>query len=89
MPRIWLANMDRLGTFNLFVSGWMVKKFGARTALLAQTIVPAIRVLAQIIGVVAGKRAGIVIIQSTQIITILGGPVGYMYVSMGNLCTVF
>jgi len=56
----------------------MVKKFGARTALLAQTIVPAIRVLAQIIGVVAGKRAGINIIQSTQIITVFGGPVGYV-----------
>lgn len=56
----------------------MVKKFGPRTALMAQTFVPAIRVATQILGVVAGKRTGMIIIQSTQLITILGGPVGYM-----------
>jgi nitrate/nitrite transporter NarK len=66
------------GTLNLFITGWLVKRFGPRSALLQQTIVPAIRVLAQIVGVMAGKRTGINIIQCTQLITILGGPVGYM-----------
>lgn len=56
----------------------MVKKFGPRSALLQQTIVPAIRLLAQIVGVMTGKRAGINIIQFTQVITIIGGPVGYV-----------
>ncbi|GJN72314.1 hypothetical protein PLICBS_006386 [Purpureocillium lilacinum] len=68
------------GTLNLFVAGWVVKKFGPRAALMAQTFVPAIRVATQIIGVVAGKRAGMIIIQCTQLITILGGPAGYILV---------
>ena len=48
------------------------------SALLFQIFLPAIRVVTQILGVVAGKSAGMVIIQYTQLITILGGPVGYM-----------
>ncbi|KAJ6442346.1 Chromosome segregation in meiosis protein 3 [Purpureocillium lavendulum] len=68
------------GTLNLFVAGWVVKKFGPRAALMAQTFVPAVRVATQIIGVVAGKRAGMIIIQCTQLITILGGPAGYILV---------
>ncbi|ATY59548.1 Major facilitator superfamily transporter [Cordyceps militaris] len=68
------------GTINLFVAGWAVKKWGAKTAILFQTFVPAIRVLAQILGVMAGKRLGMNIIQGTQLITILGGPVGYILV---------
>lgn len=63
---------------NLFVAGWAVKRWGAKTAILIQTFVPAIRVLAQIIGVVAGKTLGMNIIQATQLITVFGGPVGYM-----------
>ena len=63
---------------NLFIAGWTVKKVGPRGALLIQTFVPAIRVLTQIIGVLAGKMTGMIIIQATQVITILGGPVGYM-----------
>lgn len=66
------------GTLNLFVAGWTVKKFGPKAALLAQIFIPAIRVVTQIIGVVAGKSEGMMIIQATQLITILGGPAGYM-----------
>lgn len=66
------------GTFNLFVAGWMVKKFGPRSALMVQTLVPAVRVATQILGVVAGGQAGINIIQLTQAITVFGGPAGYM-----------
>ncbi|KAH8667254.1 major facilitator superfamily domain-containing protein [Ilyonectria robusta] len=68
------------GTLNLFVAGWTAKKFGPRTALMVQTFVPAIRVATQILGVVAGKRTGMMIIQCTQLITVLGGPVGYILV---------
>ncbi|KAJ3547594.1 hypothetical protein NM208_g1441 [Fusarium decemcellulare] len=68
------------GTLNLFVAGWMVKRFGPRAALLAQIFIPAIRVATQIIGVVAGKKEGMIIIQATQLITILGGPAGYILV---------
>ncbi|KAM3438334.1 hypothetical protein MY4824_003356 [Beauveria thailandica] len=68
------------GTVNLFVAGWAVKKWGAKTAILFQTFMPAVRVLAQIIGVVAGKTLGMNIIQATQLITIFGGPSGYILV---------
>jgi hypothetical protein len=66
------------GTLNLFVAGWTVKKFGPRLALAVQTLVPAVRVATQILGVMAGGETGIGIIQLTQVITILGGPAGYM-----------
>lgn len=66
------------GTLNLFVAGWLSKKVGPRTALLAQIYIPAIRVVAQILGLVAGKMTGMLIIQCTQLITVFGGPVGYM-----------
>jgi hypothetical protein len=65
---------------NLFVAGWTVKQVGPRLALAVQTIVPAIRVATQILGLIAGKRVGMLIIQSTQIITVVGGPAGYMLV---------
>lgn len=66
------------GTINLFVAGWMAKRFGPRAALLVQTFVPAIRVATQILGILAGGRAGIIIFQWTQLVTVLGGPAGYM-----------
>ncbi|KAM0451182.1 hypothetical protein ACHAPV_010097 [Trichoderma viride] len=61
--------------------GWTVKKIGPRAALMIQTFVPAIRVLAQILGVIAGKRTGMLIIQGTQLFTIVGGPAGYILVT--------
>ena len=67
------------GTLNLFVAGLTVKKFGPRLALMVQTHVPAVRVATQILGVMAGGSTGIFIFQCTQLITILGGPAGYMY----------
>ncbi|KAK4031593.1 major facilitator superfamily domain-containing protein [Parachaetomium inaequale] len=69
------------GTINLFVAGWMAKRFGPRAALMVQTLVPAIRVATQILGVLAGGEAGIIIFQCTQLITIIGGPVGYILVA--------
>lgn len=45
---------------------------------MIQTSIPGLRVLAQIVGVVVGSSTGIMIIQCTQLITILGGPAGYM-----------
>lgn len=68
------------GTINLFVAGWMVKKVGPRLTLTLQTFIPAIRVSTQILGVLAGGRAGINIFQYTQVITMIGGPVGYILV---------
>ncbi|RFU79640.1 hypothetical protein TARUN_2581 [Trichoderma arundinaceum] len=61
--------------------GWTVKKIGPRAALMIQTFVPALRVLAQILGVIAGKRTGMLIIQGTQLVTIIGGPAGYILIT--------
>lgn len=72
-----LANACK-GTLNLFVAGWTAKKFGPRLALAVQTVVPALRVATQVLGVFAGGMAGMLIIQCTQLITIVGGPAGYM-----------
>ncbi|GAB1312585.1 hypothetical protein MFIFM68171_02795 [Madurella fahalii] len=69
------------GTINLFIAGWMAKRFGPRAALMVQTFVPAIRVATQVLGVMAGGRAGIIIFQCTQLITTIGGPVGYILVA--------
>lgn len=68
------------GTLNLFLTGWTVKRWGPRRALVLQTFIPAIRVATQVLGVLAGGAAGITIIQATQLITILGGPAGYILV---------
>lgn len=68
------------GTLNLFVTGWSVKRWGPRAALVQQTFVPAVRVATQVAGVLAGGAAGIAIIQSTQLITVVGGPAGYVLV---------
>ncbi|KAK0614381.1 major facilitator superfamily domain-containing protein [Immersiella caudata] len=68
------------GTINLFVAGWTVKKFGPRLALMVQILVPAIRVATQILAVMAGGATGITIFQCTQLITVIGGPAGYVLV---------
>jgi hypothetical protein len=68
------------GTLNLFVTGWSIKRWGPRFALVLQTFIPAIRVATQVVGVLAGGNAGINIIQTTQLITIFGGPAGYILV---------
>lgn len=68
------------GTLNLFVTGWSIKRWGPRFALILQTFIPAIRVATQVLGVLAGGNAGITIIQTTQLITVLGGPAGYILV---------
>lgn len=68
-----------VGAFlNLLVTTWEIKRWGVRAALVQQTFWPCLRNLCQIIGVRHGYRFGIVLIQVTQLITILGGGAGYM-----------
>ncbi|KAI8716795.1 hypothetical protein NCS52_00973900 [Fusarium sp. LHS14.1] len=68
------------GTLNYFVAGWLAKRLGPKSTLLIQTLVPAIRASAQILGVIAGGWPGIIIFQSTQLIAIIGGPAGYVLI---------
>jgi MFS family permease len=66
------------GVVNLFVTGYTIRRFGIKSALAIQVFWPAARLAVQNVGVMAGGRTGILIVQSSQIITIVGGPAGYI-----------
>ncbi|KAJ7183826.1 major facilitator superfamily domain-containing protein [Mycena filopes] len=66
------------GTLNLIVTTWQIKNWGLRKAIVNQTCWPALRNLTQIYATLVGNRRGITIMQSTQLITILGGGAGYL-----------
>ncbi|KAJ6451120.1 hypothetical protein C8R47DRAFT_1329767 [Mycena vitilis] len=65
-------------TLNLIVTTWEIKNWGLRRAIINQTFWPALRNLTQIYAIMVGGRRGITIMQSTQLITILGGGTGYL-----------
>ncbi|KAJ7846795.1 hypothetical protein B0H13DRAFT_2362802 [Mycena leptocephala] len=54
------------------------QELGLRTAIINQTFWPALRNLAQIYANLVGGRLAITIMQSTQLITILGDGAGYL-----------
>ncbi|KAF2627097.1 MFS general substrate transporter [Macroventuria anomochaeta] len=66
------------GLLNLLVTGWTIKRLGVKRALIIQIFWPAVRLLVQNIGVSKGSSAGVLILQASQIITIVGGPNGYV-----------
>ncbi|KAJ7278385.1 hypothetical protein C8J57DRAFT_1306813 [Mycena rebaudengoi] len=66
------------GAINLIVTTWEIKNWGLRKAIVNQTFWPALRNLTQIYATLVGGRTGITIMQSTQIITVLGGGAGYL-----------
>ncbi|KAK4557072.1 hypothetical protein LTR86_006053 [Recurvomyces mirabilis] len=74
------------GVINLFFTGWTMKAFGVKRALLITVALPAARLCVQSIGVEAGAATGIMIIQLSQIITVFGGPVGYL-LALNSLAT--
>ncbi|KAK7753571.1 hypothetical protein SLS62_004429 [Diatrype stigma] len=65
---------------NLFVAGWQMKKFGPKQALALQTFFPVIRVCIQGLSLVVGAKEGIIMMQASQAITVLGGPAGYILI---------
>lgn len=71
------AGTTIFGVVNLFWTGWCIKRFGIKSALLTACLWPAVRLVVQNIGVQTGANLGIIIIQCSQIITIIGGPAGY------------
>jgi MFS family permease len=66
------------GVANLFITGWTIKVWGIKRALLITIFWPAVRLLVQNIGVMTGAGLGMIIIQLSQVITIFGGPAGYL-----------
>ncbi|KAF3000929.1 hypothetical protein E8E13_008714 [Curvularia kusanoi] len=66
------------GLINLLITGWTIKRLGVKRALAIQIFWPAVRLLVQNVGVTKGSTAGIFIVQASQVITIVGGPNGYV-----------
>lgn len=66
------------GVANLFFTGWMIKRFGLKNALFTSVLWPAVRLAVQNLGVQLGAGTGILVIQLSQIMTLVGGPVGYI-----------
>ncbi|KAH8754409.1 major facilitator superfamily domain-containing protein [Hyaloscypha sp. PMI_1271] len=66
------------GVINLFITGWTIKKLGIKSSLIIQVFWPAVRLAIQNVGVQTGGGMGILIIQCSQIINIIGGPAGYL-----------
>ncbi|KAI1111716.1 major facilitator superfamily transporter [Nemania sp. NC0429] len=68
------------GITNLFVAGWEMRNYGPKKALAIQTFFPAIRVTIQATSLVVGARAGIIIMQLSQLTGVWGGPAGYILI---------
>lgn len=74
------ASTTVFGLANLFLTGSLIKRIGVKPTLLIQVFFPALRLLVQNIGVEVWGTIGIIIIQCSQILTIIGGPSGYLLV---------
>ncbi len=72
------ASTTFFGVANLFITGRFIKRFGVKSALALQVFWPGARLAIQNLGVMTGGSRGIVIVQCSQLMTILGGPVGYL-----------
>lgn len=68
------------GILNLFVAGWQIKNWGPRVALISQTAFPAVRVALQVVAVSIGSRGGIILLQCSQLVGLVGGVSGYLLV---------
>lgn len=71
------ASTTFFGIANLFITGQWIKRYGVKSALTFQVLWPAARLAVQNVGVTIGGEQGIMIVQLSQIMTIVGGPVGY------------
>jgi len=80
------AGTTLFGVVNLFFTGWTMKAFGVKKALLLTVFFPAVRLAIQNVGVTTGAGLGMVIVQCSQMITVVGGPVGYL-LALNSLAT--
>jgi MFS family permease len=74
------ASTTVFGLLNLFLTGSLIKRIGLKPTLVIQVFFPALRLLVQNIGVEVWGSTGIIIIQCSQIVSIIGGPSGYLLV---------
>lgn len=74
------ASTTIFGILNLFLTNSLIKKIGLKATLLIQIFFPAVRLLIQNVGVEVWGSTGINIIQWSQVVSIVGGPSGYLLV---------
>ena len=74
------ASTTVFGLLNLFLTSSLIKRIGVKPTLLIQVFFPALRLLVQNVGVEVWGNVGIIIIQCSQIVSIFGGPSGYLLV---------
>jgi MFS family permease len=72
------ASTTVFGTLNLFLTGSLIKRIGVKPTLMTQILFPAVRLLVQNVGVEVWGSRGIIIIQLSQIVSVIGGPSGYL-----------
>ncbi|KIW72020.1 hypothetical protein PV04_00244 [Phialophora macrospora] len=72
------ASTTVFGTLNLFLTGSLIKRIGVKPTLMTQILFPAVRLLVQNVGVEVWGSTGIIIIQLSQIVSVIGGPSGYL-----------
>ena len=72
------ATTTIFGTLNLFLTGSLIKSIGVKPTLILQIFFPALRLIVQNIGVEVWGNTGIIIVQCSQVLTIVGGPSGYL-----------
>lgn len=72
------ASTTVFGLLNLFLTGILIKRWGVKPTLVIQVFFPAVRLFVQNVGIEVWGKTGINIVQSSQIITIIGGPSGYI-----------
>lgn len=66
------------GILNLAITGTLIKKRGPKSALMVNTFFPILRVSTQAVAVGIGGRVGIILMQSSQTLAVIGGPAGYL-----------
>ncbi|KAK5956824.1 hypothetical protein OHC33_002312 [Knufia fluminis] len=72
------ASTTVFGIMNLFLTGSLIKRIGVKPTLLIQVFFPALRLVVQNIGIEVWGKIGIIIVQCSQVVSIIGGPSGYL-----------
>lgn len=74
------ASTTVFGVINLFLTGNLIKRIGLKSTLVIQILFPAVRLFVQNIAIELGEDAGILLFQCSQMVSVLGGPSGYVLV---------
>lgn len=74
------ASTTAFGLINLFWTAGLIKRFGPKLTLIVNVFFPALRLFVQNVGIEVGGSLGILIVQCSQIVSVIGGPSGYLLV---------